>query len=385
MSDLVVEEINDIERFRTLRDTWNTLLKGNPDNHIFLTWEWLFSWWQYHNTDKKLRIILVKDNGKVIAIAPMMQSRERKGIFRFDILENICGKNCDSSGIILTERKEECVTSLLEHLGKLVQDSGIIVRLWHIPELSGFLGVLRRQYPSFSRSLYLTERPASSCPYIDLAATGEEYSRTLRGSSHKTLRKQLRRLEKDHVVAFRVYTGDTDLRLEMEPLFRLHKKRWYQKGVTSKFTRMAEQDFYIDVSRYFWKNGWLNLSFIDVDGKTVSVVWGFDYADTFLEMTSSFDTDYSAYSIGAIHWMRRLEDCIRNGRTKFDFSKGDEPYKFRWADHTVNNVLITITGSGIVGRAKVTLLNALPKAGLLRPASLWRRYTGYLRTRKKGN
>ena len=383
MGDLVIEEINDVERFRSLRETWNTLLTGSPDNHIFLTWEWLFSWWQYHEAGKKLRIVLIKDKEKVIAVAPLMQSRERKGIFRFDLLENICGKNCDSSGIILAEKEQECVDTLLDYLGKVAEDTGAIVRLWHIPENSRFINILRQQYPSFSRSICLTERPVSSCPYIDLPATWEEYLSTLRASSRTALRRYLRRLQKDHVVVFRKYTGDTDLRVEMDALFNMHEKRWRKKGVTSKFTRVAEQEFYFNVSKYFRQNGWLNLSFLDVDGKPVSVVWGFDYTDAYYQMTHTFDPDYSQYSVGTVHLMRLIEDCIRNGRTKFDFLKGDEPFKYRWARHTVNNVQVTITQRGKGVRMRVMLLETLPKLGLFRPANLWRRYLRYPEARKK--
>jgi len=384
VGNLVVEEINDVGGFQSLGEIWNTLLPQSPDNHIFLTWEWLFIWWKYHGAGKKLRIVLVKDNGRVIAIVPLMQSKVRKGIFRFDLLENFGAQNCDTSGVILAEKSQECVDSLLTYFAKVVRDSGVIIRMWHIPENSSFISILRHRQPSFSRSFRLTERPVSSCPYIDLSATGEEHSRIYHASSHKTLQKHLRRLEKEHIVAFRKYSGDTDLRVEMEALFKLHKKRWRQKGITSKFVRTVEQDFYYDVSKYFWQNGWLNLSFIDVDGEPVSAVWGFNYAETYYDMTSSFDTDYAAYSIGIIHVMRRIEDCIRNGLTKFDFLKGDEPFKFRWAHHTVNNVQITMTKGGLTGRLRIILSEALPKIGLFRPASLWRRAASYLKTYKKG-
>ena len=215
----------------------------------------------------------------------------------------------------------------------------------------------------------LTERPESSCPYIELPATWQNYLGSLRAHTRKNWRQYGGWLQKDHLVAFRKYAGDTDLRAEMEPLFILHKKRWRQKGFTSKFTSTVEQDFYYDVSKLFWQNGWLNLSFLDVDGKSVSAVWGFDYA---------------AYGIGTIYVARRIEDYFRNGRTKFDFLKGDESYKFRWARHTVNNVQITMTKRGIAERSRIMLLDVLPKISLFRPASLWRRTMRYLKIHKKG-
>ena len=142
MGNLVVEEISDVDSFR--REIWDPLLRQSPDNHIFLTWEWLFSWWQYHGADKKLRIILIKDNGRIIAIAPLMQSKMRKGVFRFDLLENIGVQNCDTWGVILAEKQQECVSALLNYLERIVKETGIIIRMWHIPENSSFLNTLRQ-------------------------------------------------------------------------------------------------------------------------------------------------------------------------------------------------------------------------------------------------
>jgi CelD/BcsL family acetyltransferase involved in cellulose biosynthesis len=307
MSDiLLVEEINDVEKFRSLREIWNTLLQKSSDNNIFLTWEWLFTWWQHHSVGKKLRILLIKDMNRIIAIVPLMQSKERKGIFQLDFIENICAQNCDYSGIILTEKKHECLTCLLEHLVNMLKDNNMIVRMWHIPENSSFLGILRQQYPSFTDSIHMTERPISSCPYIKLPATWEEYYRALHHGTQKSLRKKINKLQKNHVVGFRKYTGSPDLRAQLQTLFRLHQKRWQNKGITSKFTRANEQDFYFDVSEYFYQNGWLNMSFLTVDGSPVSATWGFDYKNEYYSMTSAFNLDYSTYSVGAIHLMELI-------------------------------------------------------------------------------
>ena len=110
MSDLSIEEVNDVEKFRALRETWNKLLRESSDDNIFLTWEWLFMWWQHYGGDKKLRILIIKESGKIIGIAPFMQSKYRKGIISVNVMENICStKGCDYSGIILTKKKHESI------------------------------------------------------------------------------------------------------------------------------------------------------------------------------------------------------------------------------------------------------------------------------------
>ncbi|MFC1864048.1 hypothetical protein ACFL1Z_08880, partial [Thermodesulfobacteriota bacterium] len=59
------------EQFSKLRDEWDMLLGMSGTGNIFLTWEWLYHWWMvYGNRDDNLFIITVRENGKLIGLAP---------------------------------------------------------------------------------------------------------------------------------------------------------------------------------------------------------------------------------------------------------------------------------------------------------------------------
>jgi len=361
MVELSIKEVNDIEAFQSLKERWNMLLQQCPDNNVFLTWEWLFTWWRHYGQDKKLRIFLIKESDRVIAIAPFMEWKYRKGIFNIDVIENLCAIECDYSGIILTERRQESVALLLDCLKKITRDSHVVVRMSHIPENSLFLAGLREQYPAFSSSLLLIEQPVSSCPYIDLPANWEEYFHALSRNDRGNLRRSMRSLQKEHAVEVKKYAGGDDLREQLQVLFELHQKRWQERNVISKFARPEARDFYLDVSRVFHQNNWLDLTFLNAGGKPVSAFWGFNYNDTFWNMTQTFDPDYSKYGVGQLHIMKLIEDAIKNGQRKFDFLKGDEAYKSRWTSSATNNFQITMAKSGFWGRYRVKLLRILIK------------------------
>jgi hypothetical protein len=234
IGELSIEEVNNVEKFQSLRETWNALLQESGDRNVFLTWEWLFTWWQHYGSGKKLRIFLIKDSDKIIGIAPFMQSKYQKGLFSIDVMENICARNCDYSGIILAERKNESIPVLLNCLEKIIRDSNIIVRIWNIPDNSNFLGILREQYPSFSKSLSLDERIINLCPYIDLPTTWDEYFRTLSKNRRGDLRRA-KSLQKDHRVEFKKYDSGDNLGDQLRVLFELHQKRWQESSISSKF------------------------------------------------------------------------------------------------------------------------------------------------------
>ena len=45
-STLMVEIIDDVAAFERLRPEWTRLLQASAADSLFLTWEWLFTWWQ---------------------------------------------------------------------------------------------------------------------------------------------------------------------------------------------------------------------------------------------------------------------------------------------------------------------------------------------------
>ena len=359
VGDLSIEEVNDTETFRSLREPWNTLLRQSSDNNIFLTWEWLFTWWQHYGRDKKLRIFLIKESDRIIAIAPFMQWKYHKGIFNIDVIENLCAIECDYSGIILTERRQESVAILLDCLVKITRDSHVIARMFHIPENSDFISVLREQYPAFSSSLLLIEQPVSTCPYIMLPPTWEEYFHTLSAKKRKNLRRSMKLLQKDHVVEFKKYAGGEDLRDQLQVLFELHQKRWQVRNIRSKFAEPEAREFYVDVSKAFYQNNWLDFSFLNIDGKPLSTSWGFIYNNTYYDMTGAFDVDYLDLSVGTLHEMKLIESAIQNGLGKFDFLKGTEAYKSHLTRSTINNIQITMAKRNFWGRYHVKLLRIL--------------------------
>lgn len=370
--DVSVEEVNDIDTFRLLKDSWNELLQQCPDNDIFLTWEWLFHWWKYHGDDKKLRILLIKERDNILGIAPFMQSTYHSGLLSVNALENICAINCDRSGIVYGPDNHKVAVALLKHLEKLTEEEKIIVRISHVPENSGFATLLWKSYREFADSLIIKKRVISTCPYIVLPETWEDYRNHYCPSKKrmKTLRYSLRALQRDRTVELKEFDGDDDsLKSQLQILFELHKNRWLAETGKSKFTERRTCDFYFEVSKVLRQNGWLSFTFLNVDGKPASIIWGFKYNNAWMDMTPVFNPEYSKFSVGQIQIMKIIESAIREGLHKCDFLKGGSEYKSRWTSSSIDNLQITIIKGDIWAKYRVVLLNIIIKLQNIRGRS----------------
>ena len=393
MGSLTIRVITDSKEFESLRETWDGLLEKSYDNNIYLTWEWLFTWWKHYGEGKKLSILLIEDEGRIIGIAPLMQSRYRKGFIKFDVLENICSTNCDYSGIILTQRKEEAMTTLLAYLGRIISSSNIILRISQILKDSEFLSLLRKQHPPFAKSLILNERVLTTCPYMSLPATWDEYFYSLRRKRRGNLSRALKSLQKDHTVEFEKCAPSNNLRESMQIFFDLHQKRWREQGISGIFAEQKEREFYTDVAGSFSEKGWLDLTFINVDTKAASAVFGLKYERKFYYMVTAFASEYTNHSLGNLHIMYLIEDAIKNGLKEFDFLKGDEVYKLYWARLARENMQVVLMSRKFAASGWIRLfytfmrLDEICKRSLLENYRLYRnmkRAQKVIRKMKKG-
>jgi len=361
---LSIEEVNDVEKFHSLKDTWNTLLRESSDNNIFLTWEWSYIWWRHFGDNKKLRILLIKEGKIIIGIAPFMQVKYRMGLMGIDVLENLCANECDYSGVILTDKNKGSIAVLLNYLAEIIRKSNIVIRISNIPEDSGFLQTLREQYPFSVNSVSIIENTVISCPYINTLDSWEEYSNTLtKNGRHKInkLKRKIQKLQDNHQIEFKHFADNDDLKEHINTLFELHQKRWEERNIYSKFLKPEVRAFYRDISELFCENNWMDFSFLNISGKAVSTGWGFIYNNRYYYMTSAFDPNYSSLNVGHMLTMRLIERAIQMGLVKFDFLKGDEFFKSYWTHRKLDNIQIRISNKGIKGNYRVILLRLIEK------------------------
>ena len=69
-SSLTVETVTDALGFAALQQEWDRLLQSSDSDGLFLTWEWLYTWWKHLAGDRELSILTVRCEGELVALAP---------------------------------------------------------------------------------------------------------------------------------------------------------------------------------------------------------------------------------------------------------------------------------------------------------------------------
>lgn len=330
--------------FSALKPEWLDLLHRSRCDTIFLTWEWQSTWWK-HLGDGQLLLLGFRadDDGRLVGIAPLFQTHSETGQSIIYLLG--CRDVSDYLDVIVELGQEEAVyQALLDYLDReapawdlidfcnLPEDSLTFVRLRQMAEAHGYQTLVEVE---------------DVCPIIQLPPTWDEYLMTLDKKQRHEVRRKLRRAEEEVDTRFIVVGPDQDLDAAMQTFIRLHQQSTPDKD---KFMDPRMQGFFFDVARVFQARGWLQLTFVEMDGQQAASLLNFDYDNTISVYNSGYDPAlYGHLSPGWVVTARCIEHAISLGRRKFDFLRGDEEYKYRFGglDTEVRRLLIAKSGAAL--------------------------------------
>src|SRR5438445_12305165 len=115
-----IERISSELEFRALQQEWNAVLQKSPGNTVFLTWEWIASWWSAYGAGKQLLVLVARDpNGICLGIAPLYVERRGKASRRVKFLGDGTFDSDYLDLIIVWGNEHAVVASFLQELKAL--------------------------------------------------------------------------------------------------------------------------------------------------------------------------------------------------------------------------------------------------------------------------
>lgn len=342
-----VEIIADDYAFQNLRDDWNNLLRNSNSNNIFLTHEWLYTWWKYFKKDGKPSIILVKEGCKILGIAPLYSIRLRHlgltpcASLAFLGSHNACAGNLDF--IILKGREPETIDIMLDTIFE--SSLGVkweLLSLFSVSENSGNLELIRLYCEN--RKIKFETYNTNQNLYINLSRTFEEYFKTLSRDKRNKFRRYKKHLSGQFEVALVDSIDKNNLDKNFDCFINLHQKRWNKKGEDGSFSlkRTNFNDFHREIVHQFFEKKWLQLSFLEVKDEIVSGQYNYIYNNVLYNYSIGFNPDWYEQRVGTILQLLVIEKCFAMGFTEFDFLRGEEAYKFSWTKTVRKNFDIVI-------------------------------------------
>jgi len=340
--------------FAALRDEWNDLLRRSRFDTIFLTWEWQTTWWRTLGVTRgPLYLLAVRETDgsdrRLVGIAPLYFSH-------YDHPNTLhvvgCLEVADYLDLIIEAGCEEAVyAAFLDWLAGPTAPAWERVDLCNQPSRS--LSYTRLPELARGRGWSAEVHQEDVCPVITLPASGsnqtadpgfdgwEAYLATLDKKERHEIRRKLRRIEREAPQSGVRYVRErAGLEDAIRAFVTLHRLSSRDKDA---FMDDLMQGFFQAIAATLAEHGWLQLSFLEIEGAAIASYFCFEYNNEVQVYNSGYDPQaYSQFSPGWVLLARLIEDAIRQGRARFDFLQGDEDYKHRFGgiDEPVYRTLI---------------------------------------------
>ncbi|MCC6607452.1 MAG: GNAT family N-acetyltransferase [Anaerolineae bacterium] len=318
---MITELIHGSDVFTRLANEWDALAQRGITNTPFQTLAYQQAWWTHlHPANGRLHTVTVRnDEQELLAIACLYNV---DGTLYF----NGCVEETDYLDLIASaEHAEATWQAILNCLCSPDFPEWHSIDLCNVPEASPTRSILPQE--AQRRGFLFRESLNEVCPIIELADTFDGYLEGIDSKQRREIQRKLRRAEAAE--AEMVVVGpDDDVETAVTDFLDLLQKSTFEKRDWLNDGRRA---VFYDAARAAHQAGTLQLIFMEVRGKKAAALFNFDYNGRIWVYNSGLDPAlFGALSLGVVITAKAIEYAVENGRTTFDFLRGNETYKYRF-------------------------------------------------------
>jgi CelD/BcsL family acetyltransferase involved in cellulose biosynthesis len=351
---IYIKEITTEKGLEEIKILWDDLLMKSHTNVLYLTYEWLQTWWRcFQSPLKKICVLAVYNGGELVGIAPFMEIQTKVLGFSINTIEFLSmvqfaysPLNISATLDIIAKKEEHqnVIKSILEYLSEKKMGWHYI-RLHPIPRKSPTLECMKNECRMIG--LHYSQRHVLSNAVLSMETSWDEYLKE-RG---KDFIKKFRHLKNKIAVfsdtGFKVYK---DLKeFSFDNILTIERNSWKSKSgvpIDAKVYR----NFYNEIMIATSLKGWLSLWVLSVDSTDIAYDLSIDYNKTVEALKSSYRSDYLDYSPGNLLTYFEIEEYFRRKIKNMNFLWGDHSFKTKWTSDLIPHDEVFIFNKTLISR-----------------------------------
>lgn len=320
---LTVRCLTTPEEFANLRENWKDLLETGEIKTVFLSWEWLYTWWQNFGEDIALRLFTVWRGDRLAGIAPLMLIQKIKWGFKLRLLTNIAYHDPDISGFIVAKEDDEALSALCEAIRQTSGDWQVFELLeTPVEQVNRIL-----QQGCFSVSEYLVRTETNLHLFIPINTDWESYYESHHRKHKQGIRRKLTLIESEGKSwSFRRYIGSEVTQERLEEIFTINQFGNFPET----YRTQKQREVHYQLVERMREPGYMDISFLDLDGIPIAFQYGFTSHGRFEGWRLGSDSRYRDYSPGILLLFFNIRDAFLRNLKEVDMLRGLEEYKRRW-------------------------------------------------------
>ncbi|QDV25636.1 GNAT family N-acetyltransferase [Aureliella helgolandensis] len=333
MKILLIDSLDEWELWR--RD-WQSLTEHN----VMLSYEWLRAWWAHFGVGHGLHILAVIDEDRLVGFAPWYQHATPLGNqLRYLGSGRVCSDYV--TAVATPHLQAEVFVALLaatreaieqgqfgkEHMG--FQLEGAAADDEWLQQLT--LATERQRYSQQTQELESSWR-------IELPECWEAFCKqNLAKSTLRKAKKAKARIASGEL-CFRQLNRVGDLQEGLDALIRLHQARRSSLGDEGCFADPRFEPFLKQAVEGLLSQQAARFVVCEVEDQIIGVQLQFVSGSSIQMYQSGVDPAFMRLEPGHALVYYSVENAIEEGRSYYDFLRGDEPYKAHWGAQPISLV-----------------------------------------------
>jgi CelD/BcsL family acetyltransferase involved in cellulose biosynthesis len=321
-----IQEIRDWSSLEPHAQAWNELVRESDTATIFQCFEWHQAWWRVFRGEYELRALLAWSADRLVGVAPWVLNRESSTL-QFLGSGDEASDYCD---LLVDARHPQAVDEfarwLLDHSSEWLR-----LDLRNLPGHSQHRARREARLPACSRWLY-TEVSADA-PTRLLGNPGADAE--LLGKA--SLKRHVNHFRKSGRLEFAQLSTEQEILPWLDAFFRQHVERRALAGKTSQFLDSRQRQLYRELARTLGPTGWLRFAVVRFNDAPIAFHFGFEHKSRFVWYKPTFSAEHAKRSPGEVLLKLLFEYAVSAKLQEFDFTVGNEAFKYRFANHVRRN------------------------------------------------
>lgn len=318
--------------FAAAENDWRRF-ERDADCTVFQSFDWLSAWFRHVGFRSRIRpaIVLVRRaDGEPLLLLPLgvVPGAVRR-------LTWLGSDLCDYNAPLLAKDLSAQLTAadflvlweeIRQRLQSKPQHQHDLIDLTKMPET-----VAGQPHPFLHLDVRLNP---SGAHLVRLRGTWEQFYTAARSSATRRRdRTKRKRLGEMGEVRFVNPESSDDIARTVELLIAQKTKAFARMGVEDIFARPGYREFFLDLATDPRTRELIHVSRFEVGAVCAATNLGLTFRERYYHVLASHhDGEVSRFGPGAAHLRDLMARAIERGFREFDFTIGDERYKFEWAD-----------------------------------------------------
>ena len=322
------ELITDFSRLAELSTDWKRFVLADRSASVFQSWEWICAFWKAYGNSVSLCSVAVHDQGRTIGLLPLVK--------RGNDLEFLGAPESDYNDLLC---EQGSAVPVLESALTYLQGSSLMwdgVTFEKVPAHSKLVQSVPLLSPVLRRHLQVVFRCSAPAIVIDQQRPGDLDA--LIGKEQ--LSRYHKKLQRLGALTFRHFTSRREAQEHLQRFFHQHITRWAMAQERSQFLDPEARVFYEALVQEFDPAGPLRFGVLEVNSTPIAYHFGFEYNGTLTWYKPAFDVNYWDYCPGQVLLRSLLQHVKTAALNELDFTLGDEPFKYRFANQVRRNYIV---------------------------------------------